>query len=170
MRRAGVLVVVSIAAILTAIAWSVGQAPKLPAEVQYVCVTDEDGTPISIVQPYPWRTELVDLETSKANIRSAVNLAGRSTNRSDVIEASYDVQLVDNPIPPLDRKPRPRRNPNAGQNCYTVCGCAKPIYCDEALPEPGTEAIRKAPSPPGGGVCGCGPGCGTCELCRVVCR
>lgn len=169
MRRiwfAGVLIVTTAA---LAVAWT--PMPKLPETVEVVCVVDDDGL-VSMVSPNPFKPSEVGLNATMSNLKSAVNLAGRSTGRADVIEASSSIQLIDNPMP-LDRKPVPRRNPNQGDGCYTVCSCAKPIYCSttgDVIADPGTEAVRKAPSPPGGNLCGCGPGCGTCELCHVVCR
>lgn len=147
--------------------------PRMPTVVEQICVEDADGTLISMVMPYPFAPDKSNPEEFKAQLRNAINLAGRSNNRQDVIDAGADIQLVDNPLPPLYRKPVPRKNPNISTKagCHTVCSCAHPIFCSQTGPgDPSTDAVRRAPSPPGGAVCGCSAGCGTCEKCVVVCN
>jgi len=148
--------------------------PKIPAEVRYVCVQDQDGTLISMVEPYPFTPDQADLGTLKANLTSAVNLAGRSSGRADVVDASAKIELIDNAIPPLSR-PRSPRKPilyQAGgtDGCFMRCSCASPITCvTSGRLSTGPEARLAPGDRGGGGICGCGAGCGSCELCTLVC-
>ncbi len=145
-------------------------APRIPKTTGYcVTVVDEAGEKIGVTY-VPWhQPDPAKLEEFRTSVRNAITLIGVSTGRQGVVESALDVQLIDNPIPPLHQPPGTTPilieafRKKGGNGCTSVCVCASVRYGSRAAP-----VTSDAPIQPDE-IIGCGGPCGGCEVCTVTC-
>lgn len=178
MKRTAAVVFFVMASLVVLGLWAVAPTPKIPTGMGY-CVTvhDQDDNLVGVTFVPLHRPDPAKLDEFMGSVRNAVSLIGLRTGRQDIIGASAQIQLKDNPIPPLliPKQPRHRIRDSGAistqgndPTCHMVCVCGSPIYGTPAS-DITTDSLRKRPGPPTN-IIGCGGPCSTCEHCWLTCK